>query len=106
MPVLDARLYAAFAAAPSGGNVAGVVYDPVGLPAEVMQGLAADLGAPTTGFVRAVGSGGFAVRFFSRSAEMPMCGHAVVGVFAALADDGRAGLGAHRLLTAAGELDV
>lgn len=103
---LETRLYAAFAAGPSGGNVAGVVYDPVGLAADVMQAIAADLGAPTTGFVRELGAGAFGVRFFSRTAEMPMCGHATVGVFAALADDGRIGEGAHRQLTGAGEVAV
>lgn len=106
MSALDVRLYAAFAAAPSGGNLAGVVYDPVGLPGEAMQRIAADLGAPTTGFVRELGGGGFGVRFFSPVAEMPMCGHVTVGVFAALADDGRIGVGAYRQLTAAGELEI
>ncbi len=106
MPSLDVRLYAAFAAAPGGGNVAGVVYDPVGLPAETMQRLAADLGAPTTAFVRERAAGAFGARFFSRTAEMPMCGHATVAAFASLADDGRVGVGGHRQLTAAGDLTV
>lgn len=106
MTSLDARLYAAFAAAPFGGNIAGVVYDPVGLAVDVMQRLAADLGAPTTGFVRDLGGEAFSVRFFSPTAEMPMCGHVTVGVFAALADDGRVGEGAYRQITAAGDLTV
>lgn len=106
MPSLDARLYAAFAAAPFGGNVAGVVYDPIGLATDVMQRLAADLGAPTTGFVRELGTEGFGVRFFSPVAEMAMCGHVTVGVFASLAEDGRAREGTHRMITAAGDLSV
>jgi trans-2,3-dihydro-3-hydroxyanthranilate isomerase len=104
MPSLDVRLYAAFAAAPSGGNVAGVVYDPLGLGAGAMQAIAADLGAPTTAFVRDLGAGGLGVRFFSRVAEMAACGHATVAALVALADDRRAGTGEHRLVTAAGEL--
>jgi trans-2,3-dihydro-3-hydroxyanthranilate isomerase len=106
MAWVDARLYAAFAAAPFGGNVAGVVYDSAGLDSALMQRLAAELGAPTTGFVRDLGTEGFGVRFFSRTAEMPMCGHATIGVFAALADDGRVQAGAHRMHTGAGELIV
>jgi trans-2,3-dihydro-3-hydroxyanthranilate isomerase len=113
MPSLDVRLYAAFAAAPSGGNVAGVVYDPIGLAPSAMQRVAADLGAPTTAFVRELGgatrtrsSSGFALRFFSRVAEMPACGHATVAALVALADDGRAAAGEHRVRTAAGDLEV
>ncbi len=106
MASLDVRLYAAFAAAPVGGNLAGVVYDAIGASTELLQRLAAELGAPTTAFVRDLGGGRFAARFFSRTAEMPMCGHATIAAFAALADDGRAGEGAHRLVTPAGELGV
>jgi trans-2,3-dihydro-3-hydroxyanthranilate isomerase len=106
VPPLDVRLYAAFAAAPDGGNLAGVVYDAVGLPADAMQRLAVGLAAPTTGFVRPLGDGRFGVRFFSPRAEMAMCGHATVGVFAALVDDGHVGVGSYTQVTAAGEVPI
>lgn len=106
MRSLDVRIYAAFAAGPSGGNLAGVVYDSEGLATDVMQRLAAELAAPTTGFVRELGDGTFGVRFFSPVSEMPLCGHVTVGVFAAMADDGRVGEGAFRQVTTAGDLDV
>lgn len=86
---LPVRLYAAFAARPDGGNIAGVVYDDHGLTPLERQRLAADLGAPTTGFVRRLGDGAWEVGFFSPSQEMSMCGHVTVGVFCALHDDGR-----------------
>ena len=40
------------AACDGGGNITGVVYDDVGLAVNQMRRIAADLGAPTTGFVR------------------------------------------------------
>jgi predicted PhzF superfamily epimerase YddE/YHI9 len=49
---VDVRLYAAFAAKEFGGNIAGIVYDEVGLSPAQMQGIATDFEAPTTGFVR------------------------------------------------------
>ena len=106
MPALDVRLYDAFAAAPHGGNVAGVVYAPPDLPTSTLQALAAKLGAPTTGFVSDLGGGGFTARFFSPSSEMRMCGHVTVGIFASLLDDGRIGEGGFQLTTGAGALSI
>lgn len=88
MRALPVRLYSSFAARPFGGNIAGIVYDEVGLDTADMQGIAADLGAPTTGFVKCRSNSEFHVRFFSTRAEMGMCGHVTVGIFAALYDDG------------------
>ena len=93
MSILPVRLYASFAAAPGGGNIAGVLYDDVGLSNHEMQQIAADLNAPTTGFVRELEDRVFAVRFFSPSEEMDMCGHVTVAVFSALCEDGRLGPG-------------
>ncbi len=89
MDQLPVRLYASFAARQGGGNVAGVVYDDQGLDPTRMQFLAADLNAPTTGFVRRLDDAVFGVRFFSPTMEMDMCGHVTIGVFSALYDDGR-----------------
>lgn len=106
MPALDVRLYDSFAAAPHGGNVAGVVYSPRDLDASTMQRLAAELGAPTTGFVVDLGGGDFGARFFSAKAEMQMCGHVTIGIFASLFDDGRITEGSFRLSTGAGALPI
>ncbi len=88
MPMLTTRLYAAFPASEYGGNIAGVVYDDQGLNAQKMQGIAMELGAPTTGFVRKRSQNIFDVRFFSTRGEMAMCGHVTVGIFVSLFDDG------------------
>jgi trans-2,3-dihydro-3-hydroxyanthranilate isomerase len=89
MTRLPVRLYAAFSARPFGGNIAGVVYDNVGLPSETMQKIASDLGAPTTGFVSNSDAVSCVARFFSPSCEMDLCGHVTVGIFSALWDDKR-----------------
>jgi len=109
MARLPFRLYASFAAERFGGNMAGVVYDDQGLATETMQQIASDLAVPTTGFVRRLDDGRFAVRFFSSRAEMDMCGHVTVAIFVALAADGRIDAGggaAFRQLTAAGEIGI
>ena len=106
--MVPVRLYAAFPASDFGGNVAGIVYDDVGLDDGQMQGIAAQLGAPTTGFVAREDDLRFRVRFFSSEREMDMCGHVTVAVFIALLDDGRIradGKG-FRQLTPAGEISV
>jgi trans-2,3-dihydro-3-hydroxyanthranilate isomerase len=106
MATLDVRLYDAFAASPKGGNVAGVVYASPTVTPETMQHLAAELGAPTTGFVTDLGGATFAVRFFSPRLEMPMCGHVTVGVFASLLDDRLIENGTFRLVTEAGDVPI
>ena len=83
------RLYAAFAAARFGGNIAGIVYDDLGLSSDEMLAIASDLGAPTTGFVSPRTGSRIGVRFFSSRGEMAMCGHVTIAVFAALFNDKR-----------------
>lgn len=91
---LPVRLYDAFAATPFGGNVAGVVLLPEpGFEARMLQRIAAELGAPTTGMVSRGTPGRFALRFFTPATEIDMCGHVVVGAGAALLDDGWASEG-------------
>jgi trans-2,3-dihydro-3-hydroxyanthranilate isomerase len=90
MPDLPTYLYDAFAAAPFGGNVAGVVLPPQQLPARMMQGIANELGAPTTGFAvrRDEGTLAWDVRYFTPRREIDLCGYVAVAVFTALADVG------------------
>ena|SRR5579871_755889 len=79
-------LYDAFATRIFGGNIAGVVPDATSLSSEEMQQIAAEIAAPTTGFVTDPASGSVRLRFFTPTQEIDMCGHVVVGVFSALAD--------------------
>jgi PhzF family phenazine biosynthesis protein len=106
--LLPVRLYASFAACEGGGNIAGVVYDEVGLEVDRMRRIATELGAPTTGFVRGKSLRDYIVRFFSSCGEMAMCGHVTVGIFACLADDGLISVDGsfYRQRTAAGEICV
>jgi len=81
-------LYDAFSDVAFAGNVAGIVIPERVLDPAHMQALAAELGAPTTGFVEMLGTNRYRVRFFSPSAEMAMCGHVTIGVACALMDEG------------------
>lgn len=105
---LPVRLYASFAADEFGGNIAGVVHDDVGLSERQMRGIAAELGAPTTGFVRQRDATAFAVRFLSTRSEMGMCGHVTVAIFVSLFEDGRIAstIEPYRLATPAGTMTV
>jgi PhzF family phenazine biosynthesis protein len=92
MRPLKCFLYDAFAQTHFGGNVAGVVLLDDPLPDDAtLQALAAELNAPTTGFVQHLGADHYRVRFFSASSEMDMCGHVTIGVACALLDEGLIG---------------
>jgi len=90
MAAYPVRLYAAFPArAESGGNMAGIVYLDGTVADRALADMAADLAAPTTGFVGPPGDRGFPVRFFSGRGEMDMCGHVCLAIANALLADGR-----------------
>lgn len=92
MRTLKCFLYDAFAQARFGGNVAGVVLLDEPLPDDAcLQALAAELNAPTTGFVQRLAADHYRVRFFSATSEMDMCGHVTIGVACALLDEGLIG---------------
>jgi len=76
------------------GNPAGVVLDAKGLSESKMQMIARELAMPETAFVLAPGirSADIQIRWFSPSVEIPLCGHATIGAFHALAEDGLAGM--------------
>ncbi|MEV4735896.1 MULTISPECIES: PhzF family phenazine biosynthesis protein [unclassified Microbacterium] len=82
--------YSAFAAAPDGGNPAGVVLDGGSLSEARMQEIAAEVGYSETAFVggRAADAPGarYRVRYWSPTAEVPFCGHATVATAVALAE--------------------
>jgi trans-2,3-dihydro-3-hydroxyanthranilate isomerase len=85
-----AFLYEPFGAAPFGGNMAGVVFLEGPASEQWMRGVAADLGAPTTGFVDLPSGRQYNahVRFFTPRQEIDACGHVTVAVATALAETG------------------
>lgn len=58
-----------------------------------MQAIAREINAPVTGFVTALDADTLEVRFFMPTAEIVMCGHVTVGLFAYLHEQGLAGPG-------------
>lgn len=90
MSAVPVYLYDSFAAQRFGGNVAGVVFLEQPAAAEWVQGIAAELGAPTTGFVDmpTARSHDARVRFFTPAQEISPCGHVTVAIAAALVEAG------------------
>lgn len=85
------EIWDAFTDVPFTGNVAGVVLDASDLTPEDMQRIAAELNAPTTGFVVGHEPGPppvFEVRYFTPQREIALCGHVTVALFTALATSG------------------
>ena len=81
-------LFDAFSEELFGGSVAGIIGNAQDLPAELMQQIAKEIGAPATCFIVGVDDRGVEVRFFSTAKEYPMCGHGTVALMTWLADDG------------------
>lgn len=107
MRTLKCFLYDAFSGVHFGGNVAGVVLLEEPLPDDAcLQALAAELNAPTTGFVQRLAADHYRVRFFSATSEMDMCGHVTIGVACALLDEGLIGGDTVVQETAAGPLSL
>ncbi len=103
----------AFTTTPFQGNPAGVVPDARGLSDEAMQSIARELGMPETAFVLppTLKAAGLQIRWFTPAIEVPLCGHATIGAFHALAEDGLQGMrynGTHKFVvqTKSGLLQV
>lgn len=75
----------------NGGNRAGVVVDAAGLADAEMQRIAAAVGASETAFVLPSTRAAVKLRFFTPKTEVPLCGHATLAAFHALALAGRFG---------------
>ena len=96
----------AFAAAPFTGNPAAVCLLERARPADWMQGLAAELNQPATVFV-AASVDGFAVRWFSPTAELTLCGHGTLAAAHALWETARLSRAANaRFITRSGVLSA
>ncbi len=94
-----------------GGNPAGVVLDAENLSDRQMQLVAREMNVSETAFVMDKNdSNRFAVRFFTPSHEVDLCGHATVATFWLLAQEGRletdGSVAVARQMTGAGELEV
>ena len=103
----------AFTVHPFSGNPAGVVLDAKGLTDNEMQMLAREKNLPETAFVLPSTSNDadLQIRWFTPAAEVPLCGHATIAGFHALAEEGLEGMstqGQHyfKLQTKSGILSV
>lgn len=103
----------AFTETPLSGNSAGVVLDANGLTPDQMQRIAREMAVAETAFVlsAAAARADLRIRWFTPAMEVPLCGHATVAAFHALAEEsmhGMAGQGTFRFSveTASGVLPV
>ena len=102
---VDVLRYTAFSDDPGGGNPAGVVLDANGLDDATMLQIAHDVGYSETAFLwPSSRPGDYTIRYFSRAAEVPFCGHATIASAVALADHGAGG--ELRFRTPTGEVAV
>ncbi len=75
------------------GNPAGVVLDAQGLSDQKMQMIAQQLNLSETAFILpATGKADLQIRWFTPTTEVPLCGHATIGSFHALAEEGMHGM--------------
>lgn len=79
----------AFTEVPFGGNPAGVVTAADSLDEAQMQLIAREMNLSETAFVAPSDKADFKVRFFTPNSEVDLCGHATIGSFAALHEEGR-----------------
>jgi PhzF family phenazine biosynthesis protein len=84
----------AFTESPLTGNPAGVVTNADGLTDQQMQFIAREMSVPETAFVLSpvVPEADLQIRWFTPQVEVPLCGHATIASFHALADDGLRGM--------------
>jgi len=79
----------AFTSIPFGGNPAGVVTDASGLSDELKQKIAREMNLSETAFVSPSKIADFKVQFFTPRFEVDLCGHATIGTFSALYEEGK-----------------
>jgi PhzF family phenazine biosynthesis protein len=76
------------------GNPAGVLLSAAGLTPEQMQAIAREMAAPETAFIlpSSTPAADLRIRWFTPSMEVPLCGHATIAAFHALAEEGMHGM--------------
>ena len=84
----------AFTISPLTGNPAGVVLNAEGLTDQQMQMIAREMSLPETAFILSPAhpTADLQIRWFTPSVEVPLCGHATIAGFHALAEDGLHGM--------------
>ncbi|MBM4167545.1 MAG: PhzF family phenazine biosynthesis protein [Ignavibacteria bacterium] len=84
----------AFTDQPFGGNPAGVVLNARGLSDKEMQKIAREINLSETAFVlpASVKTADLRIRWFTPAIEVPLCGHATIAAFSALADEAMCGM--------------
>ncbi|MEW6511364.1 MAG: PhzF family phenazine biosynthesis protein [Bacteroidota bacterium] len=84
----------AFTEVPLTGNPAGVVLTGDGLSERQMQMIAREMSVPETAFILppTLPGANLRIRWFSPTVEVPLCGHATVASFHALAEEGMHGM--------------
>jgi trans-2,3-dihydro-3-hydroxyanthranilate isomerase len=85
----------AFSDIPLTGNPAGVVPDAGGLVEDEMLLVAREMSLPETAFILPSSdtNADLRIRWFTPQMEVPLCGHATIASFHALAEDGAHGMG-------------
>ncbi|ELY51105.1 PhzF family phenazine biosynthesis protein [Natronococcus jeotgali] len=78
----------AFTDEPLTGNPAGVVPDADGLADDQMQAIARELALSETAFLRSSDEADRRIRYFTPSQEVDLCGHATIGSYAHLREEG------------------
>jgi PhzF family phenazine biosynthesis protein len=85
----------AFTDTPLNGNPAGVVIEAGGLTDRQMQQIAREMAASETAFIlpATTPAASLRIRWFTPEVEVPLCGHATIASFHALAEEGLFGMG-------------
>src|SRR5919201_6361036 len=86
---LPFRMVDVFTARPLAGNQLCVVPDGGGLPPELMQALALEIGFSETTFVTTAAEDSYEMRIFTPGAELPFAGHPSLGTAFVLVSEGR-----------------
>ncbi|HWP83520.1 MAG TPA: PhzF family phenazine biosynthesis protein [Bacteroidota bacterium] len=113
MKIYQTKIVNAFTSEPFSGNAAGVVLDARGLNDAKMQLIAREMKHSETAFILPASSSraDVQIRWFTPATEVPLCGHATIGAFHALAEDGlfgmkKAGTYSFKLQTKSGLLPI
>ncbi|WP_255169790.1 PhzF family phenazine biosynthesis protein [Natrononativus amylolyticus] len=78
----------AFTDEPLAGNAAGVVPDADDLAPDQMRSIARELALSETAFLRSSSDAEYGIRYFTPTQEVDLCGHATIGSFSHLHEEG------------------
>jgi PhzF family phenazine biosynthesis protein len=94
MKTYQIKIVDAFTKKQFAGNPAGVVFNANGLTDSQMQLIAREINTPETAFILVATEkdANLRIRWFSPKGEVPLCGHATIASFHALAEEGMEGM--------------